>query len=66
MTSNKSNVAGKESGKPRSANLPLAMAVVRKQQWKNIYKHDSAFAKGTIFADLDKPWVGSRKGGVSK
>ncbi|MCL2754583.1 MAG: spore coat associated protein CotJA [Oscillospiraceae bacterium] len=35
---------------------PLAMASVRRQKWRNIYRHELAFPKGTIFADLDKPW----------
>ncbi|MCL1880558.1 MAG: spore coat associated protein CotJA [Oscillospiraceae bacterium] len=41
----------------------LAMAYVTRQKWQNIYKHESGFPRGTIFADLDKPWIGSRRAG---
>jgi hypothetical protein len=35
----------------------LAMAFVPRQKWRNIYKHETAFPRGTIFAELDKPWL---------
>ncbi|MCL2036092.1 MAG: spore coat associated protein CotJA [Oscillospiraceae bacterium] len=36
----------------------LAMATVNRQQWREVYKHDYGFNRGTIFAELDKPWLG--------
>lgn len=36
----------------------LAMAYVPWQKWENIYCSDKALKRGTIFADLDKPFYG--------
>lgn len=36
----------------------LAMAFVPVQTWQNIYESNVALARGTIFADLDKPFIG--------
>lgn len=36
----------------------LAMAFVPRQNWQNIYEANVALARGTIFADLDKPFIG--------
>lgn len=38
--------------------LSLAMAFVPSQRWQNIYETNVALARGTIFADLDKPFIG--------
>ncbi|MGN1014590.1 MAG: spore coat associated protein CotJA [Butyricicoccus sp.] len=38
--------------------LSLAMAFVPSQYWQNIYDQNVALARGTIFADLDKPFIG--------
>ncbi|MDO4174864.1 MAG: spore coat associated protein CotJA [Eubacteriales bacterium] len=38
--------------------LALAMGFVPDQVWQNIYNNDVALARGTIFADLDKPFIG--------
>jgi hypothetical protein len=35
-----------------------AMAFVPFQKWQNIYDTDVAFSRWTIFADLDKPFLG--------
>ena len=42
---------------------PLAMAYVRKQSWRRIYKPDVALARGTLFNELDKPFSGVGIGG---
>lgn len=42
---------------------PLAMAYVRKQSWRRIYKPDVALARGTLFNELDKPFSGVGRGG---
>lgn len=36
----------------------LGMAFVPDQPWQNIYETDVGFARGTIFADLDFPFIG--------
>lgn len=38
--------------------LPLAMAYVPWQEWKEIYEPPMALARGTLFPDLDKPFLG--------
>lgn len=42
---------------------PLAMAYVRKQSWRRIYKPDVALTRGTLFNELDKPFSGVGVGG---
>ena len=41
------------------ADMPLAMAYVPWQEWRNIYKAEKAFQRGTIFEELDKPFRGT-------
>lgn len=36
----------------------LAMAYVPVQKWQDLYEPDVALARGTLFAELDKPFVG--------
>lgn len=38
--------------------LPLAMAYVPFQQWEDIQEIQRGFPRGTIFRDLDKPFLG--------
>lgn len=40
--------------------LPLAMAYVPWQSWKNIYKAEDALMEGTIFKELNLPFTGRR------
>ena len=40
--------------------LPLAMAYVPMQKWQDIYSTDVGFDRGTIFSQLDKPFLGRR------
>lgn len=42
-------------------NMPLAMAYVPFQTWGNTYSENVALERGTIFEDLDYPFLG-RKG----
>ena len=42
--------------------LPIGMAYVPRQQWRDIYDNGKALMRGTIFAELDKPF----KGGCGK
>nr|WP_294491677.1 spore coat associated protein CotJA [uncultured Mediterraneibacter sp.] len=41
--------------------MPVAMAYVPWQHWKDLYEPRRAFESGTIFMELDKPFLG--KGG---
>ncbi len=38
--------------------MPLAMAYVPWQEWRNVYSAEKALCRGTIFEDLDKPFLG--------
>lgn len=38
--------------------LSLAMAYVPMQNWRNLYELDLALERGTVFAELDKPFIG--------
>ena len=38
--------------------MPLAMAYVPWQKWKNIYDAEKGFCNGTIFQDLNLPFFG--------
>lgn len=40
--------------------LPLAMAYVPWQHWNEIYELDKGLSVGTIFPELNKPFLGSR------
>lgn len=41
--------------------LPLAMAYVPRQNWRDIYECDKALMRGTVFCELDKPFRGSSR-----
>ncbi len=38
--------------------MALAMAYVRYQQWGTTYDPETALHRGTLFPDLDKPFIG--------
>ncbi len=40
--------------------FPLAMAYVPKQSWGELYSADTGLSRGTIFPELDKPFLGRR------
>lgn len=43
----------------------LAMVYSPYQEWNNLYDLESGFCAGTVFKDLDKPFLGAmRNGGV--
>lgn len=44
--------------------MPLAMAYVPWQKWCDIYETCKGFQRGTIFSELDKPFMG--KGGCNR
>ncbi len=39
-------------------NVPLAMAYVPMQRWRLLYEADVGLDRGTIFRELDKPFIG--------
>ncbi len=46
--------------KPQTENIedmPLAMAYIPFQQWRNLYDPSEAFQRGTIFEELDLPFT---------
>ncbi len=43
---------------PLPEEMPVAMAYVPYQQWKEVYEDDVALQRGTIFPCLDKPFLG--------
>lgn len=45
-------------------NMPLAMAYVPWQTWGNLYDAEKGFHCGTIFQELNMPFLG--KGGVKR
>lgn len=48
----------------KSEEFPIGMAYVPWQKWRDIYEPARALNVGTIFAELDKPFLGMR--GVRK
>lgn len=42
-------------------NGPLAMAYVPMQRFVNLFSADEGYDKGTIFKDLDLPFLGGRR-----
>lgn len=44
--------------------MPLAMAYVPWQEWRNIYNQEKALQRGTIFEELDLPFQG--RGGCNR
>ena len=46
----------------RENSFPPAMAYVPWQHWHRVYDLDKSLACGTIFPELDKPFLGVRGG----
>ncbi len=42
--------------------MPLAMAYVPIQSFGVVYEPEKALVRGTIFPDLDKPFIGCKRG----
>ena len=43
-------------GEDRLAGMPLAMAYVPMQEWRNLYDLEPGFERGTLFKELDFPF----------
>ena len=39
-------------------NMPLAMAYVPMQKWRKLYEPEVALERGTLFQELDLPFIG--------
>ena len=44
-------------------NYPLASVYAPLQEWQNLYDNETGLARGTIFKELEKPFLGA--GGVA-
>ena len=42
------------------ADMPVAMAYVPYQSWTKVYEPSVGLYRGTIFEELDKPFIGER------
>ena len=47
-------------GDQRLDDLPIAMAYVPMQKWQKLYDPDVALDRGTLFCELDLPFLGRR------
>lgn len=45
-------------GCDKDIDMPIAMAYVPWQRWNNIYEPCKALMRGTMFPELDKPFLG--------
>ena len=44
------------------AHISLAMAYVPYQRFENLYDEEKALSRGTLFAELDMPFYGGKRG----
>ena len=58
------NAQGGRAAMRYSIDAPLAMAYVPWQKWQDIYEPCKGLEHGTIFRELDKPFLG--KGGMRR
>lgn len=49
------------NNKPDINDMPIGMAYVPRQKWQDIYEKDKAIMRGTLFAELDKPFKGAMR-----
>ena len=47
-----------DEGCELSSDCALAMAYVPQQKWQKIYSSEIGFTRGTIFEELEKPFLG--------
>ncbi len=50
------------AGDNMTSGMPLAMVYAPCQPWQNLYEPDRALTRGTLFAALDLPFLGSQRG----
>lgn len=41
--------------------MPIGMAYVPMQVWRDIYEQDKGMMRGTIFSELDMPFKGAKR-----
>ena len=56
----KQTMAAQGSSRAALQSMPLAMAYVPWQYWGQIYEPEKALQCGTIFSELNKPFLGKR------
>lgn len=62
-SANRSDPPSIECEQPDTAlpkEMPIAMLYVPYQSWRKLYDHQIALERGTIFEELDKPFIGER------
>ena len=52
------NYAEKVLSDEKLQNLPLAMGYVPLQKWQKLYRPDTGLSRGTLFEELDLPFIG--------
>ena len=52
---------GRDGGMQMHRDMPIGMAYVPVQIWRDKYENAKALMRGTIFAELDKPFKGANK-----
>ena len=60
-------IGSSDHASPRSTRgleeYPLASMFAPLQVWRNLYDTETGFSRGTIFKELDLPFLGGEKGG---
>lgn len=52
-------MSGRSRNEKDQNDKSLAMAYVPWQKWQSLYEAEKGFCRGTIFAELDKPFEGT-------
>ena len=63
MTKDLCGACSYECDETKLSCLPIAMAYVPMQKFQELYNPETAFCAGTLFKELDKPFLGSGVGG---
>ena len=59
MTKDLSDVCAYECDDTKLSCMPIAMAYVPMQRFQDLYNPETALCTGTLFKELDKPFLGS-------
>lgn len=51
----------RETEREPQDDMPIGMAYVPWQSFRDLYEKDKAIMRGTIFAELDKPFKGAKR-----
>lgn len=61
MENNMNGITTPEIFPACNGNAVLAMARVPMQQWESVYEPNTALSRGTLFPDLDLPYVAKKE-----